>query len=294
MNMKVFITGGTGFIGSEVIKELVAGGYEVVGLARSAQSKQALKELGAAAVDGSLEDLDSLKRDAVAADAVIHCAFIHNFADFAAAGQTDKAAIESIGYALAGSNKPLIVTSGVPGEVPGHVVTENDVSPEGFPRQTEQAALPFAQRGVDVRLVRPSRFVYSEALTNGFISALIGTAAQKGTAAYVGDGSNHTHAVHVSDLAKLYVLALKKGANGAKYQGVGDSAVSYRDIATAIGKWLNVPTTSITPEQAAEHFGFLGQIVSADNPASSEITQTALDWRPTRPTLLDVLKGAPK
>ncbi|MDR0848370.1 MAG: SDR family oxidoreductase [Propionibacteriaceae bacterium] len=285
--MKVFITGGTGFIGSEVIQELVAAGHEVVGLSRSEKSKQALAALGASSFDGSLEDLDSLKRGAQSVDAVIHCAFVHNFADFAAAGATDRQAIEAIGEALVGTNKPLLVTSGVPGGVSGHVVTEADGS-GAFPRMSETAALPFAQREVCVTLVRPSRFVHGQALTNGFIAALLGIAAQKGVSAYVGDGNNHIHAVNVLDLAKLYLLALEKNSP-ATYQGVGDGAIPFRDVAEAIGKRLNVPTASISPEQAAEHFGFLGPIVGADNPASSEMTQAALGWRPTHPSLLEDL-----
>jgi nucleoside-diphosphate-sugar epimerase len=287
--MKVFITGGTGFIGSAVIRELVASGHDVTGLARSEKSVQALAVLGASALDGSLEELDSLKRGAVVADAVIHCAFVHNFADFVAAGQTDRQAIEAIGAALVGTGKQFIVTSGVPNGESGHVVTENDES-GAFPRMSEAAALPFSERGVKVTFVRPSRFVFCEELTNGFISALIAIARQKGVSAYVGDGDNHIHTVNVLDLSKLYLLALEKNV-AATYQGVGEGAIPFIDVADAIGKRLGVPTTSITAEQAAEHFGFLGQIVAADNPASSGITQAALGWRPTYPSLLEVLSA---
>jgi nucleoside-diphosphate-sugar epimerase len=290
--MKVFVTGGTGFIGAAVVKELLQAGHTVAGLARSEQSKQRLAELGASASEGSLEDLDSLKRGADSAGAVIHLAFVHNFEDFAAAGQVDRKAIEAIGEALAGTGKPFLVTSGVPVGASGQVVSENDASPARFPRQTEQAALPFLERGVDVRIVRPSRFVYGEALANGFISALIGIARQKGVSAYVGDGNNRIHAVNVLDLAKLYLLALEKGENGAKYQGVSDGAVAFRDVAEAIGRRLNVPAVSISEAQAAEHFGFLGGIAGADNPASSGITQKALGWKPARAPLLRVIEGA--
>jgi nucleoside-diphosphate-sugar epimerase len=286
--MKVFITGGTGFIGSAVIKELAANGHAAVGLARSEKSKQTLTALGASAFYGSLEDLGSLKRGAETADAVIHLAFVHNVADFAAAGQTDKQAIEALGGALAGTNKPFIVTSGVPNGENGHIVTENDESGK-FPRMSEAAALPFAERGARVTIVRPSRFVYGETLANGLIAALIGIAVQKRVSAYVGNGSNHIHAVNVLDLAKLYLLALEKGKEGAKYQGVGNSAIAFRDVAEAIGKRLDVPAASISAERAAEHFGFLGQIVGADNPASSEITQSELGWKPTHPSLLEDL-----
>jgi nucleoside-diphosphate-sugar epimerase len=286
--MKVFITGGTGFIGSAVIRELAANGHSAVGLARSEKSRRTLAALGVSAFDGSLEDLDSLKRGAETADAVIHLAFIHNFAEFAAAGQTDRQAIEALGGALAGTNKPFIVTSGVPNGKNGHIVTESDESGT-FPRMSEAAALPLAERGTRVTIVRPSRFVHGETLANGFIAALIGIAGQKRVSAYVGSGSNHIHAVNVLDLAKLYLLALEKGKGGAKYQGVGDSAIAFRDVAEAIGRRLDVPAASISAEQAAEHFGFLGQIAGADNPASSEITQSELGWKPTRPSLLENL-----
>jgi nucleoside-diphosphate-sugar epimerase len=286
--MKVFVTGGTGFIGSAVVKELIAGGHAVTGLARSDKSAQALTALGLGVVDGSLEDLESLQRGAQQADAVIHLAFIHNFSDFAAAGETDRRAIEAIGEALVGTNKPFVVTSGVPAGESGCVVTENDQDSGITPRRTEAAALPFAERGVNVILIRPSRFVYGDELKNGFIAALIGIAEQKSVSAYIGDGRNHIHAVHVLDLAKLYPLALEKRGT-AIYQGVGDGAVPFRDVAEAIGKRLNVPTASISVEEAMEHFGFLGGVVAADNPASSELTKTVLGWNPTHPSLLDIL-----
>ncbi|MDR1183197.1 MAG: SDR family oxidoreductase [Coriobacteriales bacterium] len=286
--MNVFVTGGTGFIGSAVVKELVGGGHKVTGLARSEEAKRTLATLGAAAIDGSLEDAGSLERGAQAADAVIHLAFVHNFADFAASGQTDKRAIEAIGEALAGTGKLFMVTSGVPSGERGHVVTENDADTGATPRRSEAAALPFAERGVKVALIRPSRFVYDEGLVNGFIAALIGIAEKKSVSAYVGDGDNRIHAVHVLDLAKLYLLALEKRET-AIYQGVGDEAIAFRNVAEAIGKRLNVDAVSLSAEQAAEHFGFLGMIVGADNPASSDLTQSALIWKPTHPSLLSVL-----
>jgi nucleoside-diphosphate-sugar epimerase len=168
-------------------------------------------------------------------------------------------------------------------------VTENDESDPRFPRLSEQAALPFAERDVRVSIVRPSRFVHGDGDTHGFVPQLIEIARGKGVSAYVGDGANRLHAVHRLDLARLFRLALENGKPGAKYQAVGDFAVPYRDIAEAIGKRLNLPINSISAEQAAEHFGFLGQIVSADNPASSDITKTALDWEPTGPSLLEDL-----
>jgi nucleoside-diphosphate-sugar epimerase len=286
--MKVFITGGTGFIGAAVIRELVSGGHEVTGLARSEKAVQTLSALGAAKLDGSLEDTNSLKHGAQNADAVVHLAFIHNFADFAAAAQTDKQAIVALGEALIKTNKPFLVTSGVPVGESGHVVTENDSDLGITPRISEAAALPFTERDVKVVLIRPSRFVYNDELMNGFIAALIDIANKKGISAYIGDGGNRIHAVHVLDLAKLYRLALEKG-DAAIYQGVSDGAIPYHLIAGAIGQRFNLGTTSISAEDAAGHFGFLSQIVAADNPASSELTKTALGWRPMHPSLLAAL-----
>jgi nucleoside-diphosphate-sugar epimerase len=286
--MRVFITGGTGFIGSEVVKELLGVGYEIFGLARSESSAEKLRNAGAVAINGSIEDLESLARGAEQADAVIHCGFIHNFADFMAAVQTDRQAIEAIGNALIDTNKPFIVTSGVPSGASGHIVTENDETDINFPRQSEQAALPFAEKGVRVSMVRPSRIVHGNG-NFGFISMIAELAKEKGVSAYAGEGNNRLHAVHVFDLAKLYLLALEKGENAQKYQGVGDFAVPYREVAEFIGGKLNVPVTSISADEVMPHFGFVGQVVGADNPASSEITQRTLDWKPVHPSLMEDL-----
>jgi nucleoside-diphosphate-sugar epimerase len=287
--MNVFVTGGTGFIGTAVVRELIEDGHEVTGLARTERSKEALAASGVTVIDGSLENPDSLKHGARAADAVIHLAFVHNFADFVAAGQTDRQAIEALGNALVGTGKLFMVTSGVPGGMDGHIVTENDADNGATPRRSEAAALPFVERGVKVALIRPSRFVYDERLMNGFIAALIGIAMEKGVSAYVGDGNNRIHAVHVLDLAKLYLLALEKHET-AIYQGVGDGSIAFRDVAAAIGKRMNVPTVSLPANRAEEHFGFLGPVVGADNPASSDSTKSALGWKPAHPSLLDVLR----
>jgi nucleoside-diphosphate-sugar epimerase len=183
------------------------------------------------------------------------------------------------------------VTSGVPTSIDGRVVTENDEPDQNFPRQSEQAALPFIKRGVRVMIVRPSRFVHDEN-NYGFATQLMGLAQEKGVSSYIGDGANCLHAVHRLDLAQIYRLALEKGESGAKYQAVADFAVPFRDIATAIGKRLNVPVTSIKVEQAGEHFGFfLSQVAGSQNPASSEITQAALGWKPAQPSLLEDLAG---
>lgn len=288
--MKFFITGGTGFVGSEILRELLGVGHDVMGLARNNEAENKLLASGAKVLRGSIENLDSLKRGAEWADAVIHCAFVHNFADFVAAAQTDKLAIQSIGDTLVGTNKILIVTSGVPTATSGHVVTEDDEADINFPRLSEQTALPFASQGIRVSIVRPSRIVHGKN-NFGFVSMLAGIAKEKGMSAYVGDGNNKLHSVHVLDLAKLYLLALEKGETGKKYQAVGDFAIPYRDIAEFLGKNLNVPVTSILADDVMPHFGFAGLVAAADNPASSNITQSSLGWKPTHPSLMDDLKA---
>lgn len=288
--MKIFLTGGTGFIGSEVLRELISAGHEVTGLSRNEVSDSKLLSAGAKVLRGDIENLESLKSGADWADAVIHCAFVHNFGDFVAATKTDKAAIDAIGEALVDSNKILIVTSGVPTGASGHIVTEDDEVDINFPRLSEQTALPYASKGVRVCIVRPSRIVHGKG-NFGFISMLAGIAKEKGTSAYVGDGQNRLHSVHVLDLAKLYLLALEKGVNGKKYQAVGDYAIPYKDIAEFIAKSVNVPVISITPDEIMPHFGFVGLVAGADNPASSDITQKTLGWKPTHESLIEDLKA---
>ncbi|MFP3153515.1 SDR family oxidoreductase [Lachnospiraceae bacterium ZAX-1] len=287
--MRLFITGGTGFIGSAVVKELLESGYEVVGLARFESAAQILRKAGALVFEGSLEDVDSLKRGAELADAVIHTAFIHNFADFGAAVEIDRQAIEAIGEVLSGSNRPFIVTSGVPTGENGQIVTEDtDSIPMRFPRLSEAAALPFAERGVRVSIVRPSRFVHGKA-NHGFITRLIEIARESGQSAYVGTGENCIHAAHYLDVATLFRLALEKGTAGARYQAVSDSGIEFRKVAEVIAEKLNIPAVSIPNDEAMSRFGFLGGIISADNPASSVITQNTLDWQPTHPSILEDL-----
>jgi nucleoside-diphosphate-sugar epimerase len=288
--LRVFVTGGTGFIGSAVVQELLRAGHEVIGLARSETSAQALKTAGASVLLGSLDDLDIIKRGAASADAVIHVAFVHNFSDFMAAITTDKLVIEAIGATLSGSNRPFLVTSGVPLGDPGQVVTEDiNSDPARFPRLSEVAALPFAGQGVRVSIIRSSRFVHGEGDKHGFLPMLIDIARKTGKSAYIGNGEQRIQAVHRLDVAKLFRFAIEKGTSGAKYQAVGDSGVTLRAIAEAIANRLNVPAVSIPAEEAVSHFGFLGQILGVDNPASSEATQQALGWQPTNPSLLEDL-----
>jgi nucleoside-diphosphate-sugar epimerase len=290
--LRIFVTGGTGFIGSAVVQELVKAGHNVIGLARSEKSAQALKSAGASVLEGSLEDLDSVKRGAASADAVIHMAFVHSPDNFLAGVTTDKLVIEAIGETLSGTNRPFVVTSGVPLGSNGQLITEEvDPDPQ-FPRLSEVAALPFAQRGVRVSVVRPSRLVHGDDDAHGFIPMLIACARKSGKSAYIGNGECRVQAVHRLDLAALFRLAVEKGTTGSRYQGVGDGGVTFRAIAEAIAKGLNVPAVSIPAEEAVSHFGFMGQIFGTDNPASSEATQKALGWKPTHPSLLeDLAKG---
>ena len=290
--MRIFVTGGTGFIGSVVARELIDRGHEVIGLARSESSCKILEKLGASVFEGSLEDLDSLHRGADISDAVIHMAFIHVFSNFGAAIETDRRAIETIGETLAGSNRHFIITSGVLTGKDGQVTTENDDSdPAAFPRLSETAALPFVKRDVRVSVVRPARFVHGEGDTHGFIPQLIDIARKRGISAYIGNGLYRCHAAHRLDVAHLFCLAVERGTAGARYQAVGDTGIAFRDIAGMIGQRLSIPSVSIPAEDAMSHFGFLGQIVGADNPASSEITRETLGWQPAHPSLLQDLSS---
>jgi len=280
--MRVFVTGAAGFIGSAVVKELQAAGHSVLGLARSDANAEALAQAGADVHRGSLEDLDSLRAGASAADGVIHCAFIHDFSRFAENGQIDKRAIEAMGTTLAGTNKPLIVTSGVAVLTPGRLATEDDVARagEGVPRVSEQAGLAFVAQAVRVSAMRLPQ-VHGADGKAGLIGYLLDIARQKGISAYVGDGSNRWAAAHRLDVARLYRLALEKGVAGASYHAVGDEGVPLRDIAEVLGRHLNVPVVSIPPEEAGAHFGCLGHFASMDGPASSALTQQRLGWKPT-------------
>lgn len=280
--MRVFVTGAAGFIGSAVVKELRGAGHTVLGLARSDANATALTAAGADVHRGTLEDLDSLRRGALAADAVIHCAFIHDFSKFAENGQVDKRAIEAMGTTLAGSNKPLIVTSGVAMLAPGRTATEDDAAPAGdaVPRVSEQAAFAFVDKGVRVSTVRLPQ-VHGADGKAGLVGYLLDIARQKGAATYVGDGSNRWAAAHRADVARLYRLVLEKGVTGGRYHAVGEEGVALGDIARVLAKHLNVPTASIAREEAAAQFGWLGHFVSVDGPASSALTQQRLGWKPT-------------
>ena len=287
--MRVFVTGATGFIGSAIVQELLGAGHQVVGLARSDAGARALEAGGAMVHRGSLEDPDSLARGAASADGIIHTAFIHDFSDFAASAQADERAIAAMTIALAGSDKPFIVTSGTLGLPPGRPGTEEDSSAAAMPRKSEAAGLEAAARGVRAMVMRLPPSVHGDG-DHGFVPALIKLAREQGFAIYVGDGKNRWPAVHRLDAAKLYRLALEKGTSAAKFHGVADEGIPVREIAEIIGRRLNVPAISKTPEEAAGLLGFIGHVLAMDGPASSELTQARLSWHPTQPGLVQDLE----
>lgn len=283
--MRVFVTGATGFVGTPVVKELIAGGHRVLGLARSEEGANALAALGADVQRGSLEDVESLRSGAAASDAVIHLAFIHDWSNFAESCEVDRRAIEALGSVLAGSDRSLIVTGGTAGLAgPGQVATEDDVVPADFPfpRVSEQAALSL--KGVRASVMRLPQV--HDTARQGLLTYAVAIAREKSVSAYVGEGRNRWAAAHISDVARLYRLALEKNEAGAKYHAVGEEAVPMRDIAEAIGRGLKVPVKSISAEEAPAHFGWLAMFADRDLLASSEITRKKLGWNPTGPGLI--------
>jgi len=284
--MRVFLTGATGFIGSAIIPELIGAGHQVIGLTRSEAGTEALTAAGAEVHRGDLEDLDSLRSGAAMSDGVIHCAFNHDFSKFAENSQMDRRAIEALGGALAGSDRPLLVTGGIGLLAPGRSVTEDMDPPANSPtpRVSEQAALALVPQGVRASVVRLPQV--HNTVKQGFVSYLIAVAREKGVSAYVGDGRNRWPAAHVLDTARLYRLALEKREAGARYHAVAEEGVPLRDIAEVIGRGLKVPVVSLSPEEAGPHFGFLASFVGLDMPASSALTQERLGWCPTGPGLI--------
>ncbi len=293
--MRVFVTGATGFIGSAIVQELIDAGHQVIGLARSDAGAKSLAAAGAQVHRGDLEDLESLRSGASMSDGVIHCAFNHDFSKYAANCEADRHAIEALGSALVGSDRPLIITSGTAVALtPGRVATENDApisSSAGMPRSaSEEAAASVALGGVRVSVVRLPQV--HDRVKHGLVSPVIDIAREKGVSAYVGDGHYRWPAVHLIDTARLYRLALEKGDANARYNAIGEEGVPFREIAEVIGRGLKVPVIAKPLEEASEHFGWLGFFMGVDAPASSAQTQERLGWHPTQVGMIDDLEHA--
>jgi nucleoside-diphosphate-sugar epimerase len=288
--MRVFVTGATGFVGSAVVQELVAHGHEVLGLARSHSGAQALEAVGVQAVHGDLEDPDGLARAAASADAVIHTAFNHDFSRFAENCDLDRRAIEALGAGLEGSGKPLLVTSGTARLASGRLALETDLPREGtdgYPRVSEAAAAALLAKDVRASVVRLAPSTHG-AGDHGFVPLLIDIARRTGVSAYPGDGQNRWSGVHRRDAAKVYRLAIERGAGGERYHAVAEEGVPFREIAAAIGRGLGVPVESRPPE----HFGWFAMFASMDAATSSAWTRQTLGWKPSEAGLIADIEAA--
>lgn len=286
--MRIFLTGATGFIGAQIIPQLLEGGHQVLGMTRSDAGAQAVAAAGAEPYRGTLEDPDSLRAGAAQADAVIHTAFDHDFTNFLANCEKDRRAIRALGAALAGSDRPLVITSGtgMGSGAPGRTATEDviDVNNHNPRVVSEVTGLEMSAAGVKVVVVRLPQV--HDTRKQGLMTPYIEIARQKGVAAYIGEGRNRWPAAHVSDVARLYRLAVEQGQAGERFHAVDEEGVSAREIATVVGAGLGVPTVSLTPERSVEHFGWFGAFAAMDLPASSAWTRERLGWRPEGPGLI--------
>jgi nucleoside-diphosphate-sugar epimerase len=291
--MRVFVTGATGFIGSAIVPELIGAGHQVIGLARSDTAAAALTAAGAAVQRGSLDDLDSLRTGASIADGVIHCAFIHDFSDFAASVAADYRAIDTFGKVLEGSGRPLVIASGTLGLTPGRVATERDLGAQdsiASPRMASaRLAMSFAAHGVRSSAVRLSPTVHGEG-DHGFVPQLIAIARARGVSGYLGGGTNRWPAVHRLDAARLFRLALEAAPAGTALHAIAEEGITVRAIAESIGRHLHLPVVPVAPDDASEHFGFLGAFWGMDSPASSAWTRELLGWQPAQAGLLEDLE----
>jgi len=283
--MRVFITGATGHVGTAVTNELIAHGHQVIGLARSDASAAKLDAAGAEALRGELRDLEVLTKGARDADGVIHCGFIHDFSNFAASVEIDRVAIETLGAALRGTGKPLIVTAGLAGIAPGRIATEEDELAPVIPRVSEPTALRLVEEGVKAMVVRLPPSTHG-AHDHGFVASLIQFARNAGAAAYVGEGANRWSAGHVLDAARVYRLALEKGTAGARYHVVGDEGIPVRTIAETIGRKLGLPVKSVTTDEPPAYLSWLTPFFQLDAAASAALTRQRLGWAPAQMGLL--------
>jgi nucleoside-diphosphate-sugar epimerase len=288
--MHVFVTGATGFVGTAVVKELIGAGHTVLGLSRSDAGAAALTAAGAQVQRGSMEDMDSLRAGAAAADGVIHLAFNHDFSKFADNCAQDRQAILAMGAELEGSDRPLLVTGGLALLAPGRIATEEDQPAPSFPRMSEAAAAELVARGVRATTVRlpPSTHGHGD---HGFVPRLIGHALATGVSAYVGDGQNRWPGGHRFDAARVYRLALERGAEGGPFHAIAEEGVPFKEIATVIARRLNLPLVSQTPEEAEAHFGWFSRFAGADLAASSARTREVLGWEPREQGLIADIDG---
>ena len=301
--MRIFVTGASGWIGSAVVPELIGAGHQVVGLARSDESAAALRAAGADVLPGTLDDLDILQKAAADTDGVIHLAFKHELAftgDFAGAAGADRAAVEAFGDALAGTDRPFVLASGILGLTPGRVATEEDglvadpsldlpAGPETR-LATARVTLGFASRGVRSSVVRLPPTVHGDG-DNGFMAAIVGFARASGVSGYLGDGSNRWPATHRSDVARIFRLAAEQAPAGSVLHAVAEEGVPLRSVAEVIGRQLGLPVEAVPAEDAERQFSFLSNFLGLDSPASSAATRVLLDWQPTGPGLIEDLKA---